>query len=95
MQSTKHEMAGFRGRQRELNGLQIAHFADQDDVRILAQRRSQRVGERSRMGPEFSLVHQTFLGLMNELHRILNGKHVPLESIIQEIDHPGERRGFA
>src|SRR5207247_8790014 len=45
MQSTKHEMAGFRGRQRELKGLQSAHFAAQDDGRILAPRLSAAVGE--------------------------------------------------
>ena len=36
MKGTEDEQSGLRGRQREGNGFQIAHFANQDDVGIFA-----------------------------------------------------------
>ena len=40
VQRAEHQVAGFGGGQRQADGFQIAHFADQDDVRIFAQRAS-------------------------------------------------------
>ena len=34
----KHEVAGLGGDERGFDRLGVAHFADQDDVRVLAQR---------------------------------------------------------
>src|SRR5215470_5909067 len=45
VQCTKYDMTGFRGGQRELNGFEIAHFADENNIWIFTQRRSQRVGK--------------------------------------------------
>ncbi len=39
-------MARLRGLDRDFGGFQVADFADHDDVRILAQERAQRRGER-------------------------------------------------
>ena len=38
-------MAGERRLDRDLGGLEVADLADQDDVRILAEKRAQRGGE--------------------------------------------------
>ena len=56
--------------------LEVAHFADEDDVRILAQRAAQRVGERLRVDGDFALVDDRLLVAMEELDRILDGHHV-------------------
>ena len=45
MQRAEDDMTGFRGSQSELNGFQVAHFADQNDIGIFTQRGPQRVGE--------------------------------------------------
>ena len=45
VQGGKHQMAGFRGEEPGLDRLEVAHFADQDDVRVLSQRAAQGVGE--------------------------------------------------
>jgi hypothetical protein len=42
----QHHVAGDRGAERDLRGLGVADLADHDDVRILAQDRAQRAGER-------------------------------------------------
>ena len=46
----QHLVAGQRGFNRDFRGFRIANFTDHDDVRVLAQDRAQRVGERE---PDF------------------------------------------
>ena len=46
VQRREHEVAGLGGEQRRFDGLEVAHFADQDDVRILTQGAAQRHRER-------------------------------------------------
>src|SRR6516164_6457357 len=38
VQRAEHQVAGFCGSEREADGLQVSHFADQDVVRVLPQR---------------------------------------------------------
>jgi hypothetical protein len=61
VQGAEHQVAGFGRRQRQADGFQVAHFADQDDVRVFAQRRAQGVGERQGMRADFALVDQALL----------------------------------
>ena len=42
VQRAEHQVAGFRGGDGELDGFQVAHFADHDDVRIFTQARRAR-----------------------------------------------------
>ena len=42
------------------------------------------------MGSQLALVNQTFLGRVHELDRIFNGKNMPLESLVQIINHRGQ-----
>ena len=37
VQGAEHQMPGFGSGQRQADGLQVAHFADQDNVRVFAQ----------------------------------------------------------
>ena len=45
VQRREHEMAGQRGLDRDLRRLEIAHFADHDDVGVLAQDGAQHMRE--------------------------------------------------
>src|SRR4030066_234826 len=45
MQRGQHQMAGHGGAQADFGGLLVAHFADQDNVRVLAQHRAQHACE--------------------------------------------------
>ena len=49
MQGSEHQVAGCGGFHRQTNRLEVPHFADEDDVRVLAQRAAQGGGERPRM----------------------------------------------
>jgi hypothetical protein len=42
----EHQVAGERGLDADLGGLEVADLADHDDVGVLAQERAQRRGER-------------------------------------------------
>ena len=91
----KTKWPGLRGSQRELNRFEIAHFAHEDDVGILAERGLQRIGEGQRMDAQLALVDETFLCFMDELDRIFDGDDVAFEGVVEIIHHRGERRGFA
>ena len=45
VQGAKDEVTGARRGQRQLDGLEVPHFAHQNDVRVLPQRAAQRGGE--------------------------------------------------
>src|SRR5439155_19121914 len=66
------EVTGFRRGQRYLDGFAIAHLADQDDLRRLAQRRPQRRREGRRVAVQLPLVHRRLLVLVQKLDWIFN-----------------------
>ena len=72
----KHKVAGLRGGQRCGDGLQVAHLADQDDVRVLAQHdphgRAEGVGVES----DLALVDGRQVVGVQVLDRILDGDDV-------------------
>ena len=72
MQGAEHEMAGLGRSERKTDGLEVAHFADQHDVRVLAQRRAQRLAEPERVAVHLALVDQAALRLVHELDRVLD-----------------------
>jgi hypothetical protein len=45
VQRAEHQVAGQRGLDRHLGGLQVADLADHDDVRVLAHQRAHALGE--------------------------------------------------
>ena len=95
VQGAEHQVAGLGGGQRQADRLQVAHFTDQHDVGILAQRRAQRFGEAERVAVHLALVDQAALGLVHELDRILDGDDVIGAVVVAVVDHAGQRRGLA
>ena len=72
VQRREHEVAGLGREQRRLDRLEVAHFADQDDVGILAQRAAQRLRERLRVDRDLALVDDRLVVAVQELDRILD-----------------------
>ena len=95
MQCAKHQVAGFRRRQRQSDGLEVAHFAHQDHVRILTQRGTQRVVERQGVGTDLALVDQAFLGFVHEFDRVLHREDVAVLVFIDVVDHRRQRGRLA
>jgi hypothetical protein len=58
VQRGEHQVAGLGGGDGQLNGLEVAQLADDDDVWVFAQRRAQGVGERAGVLARLALVDQ-------------------------------------
>ena len=76
VQRGKHQVAGLGRGDGRGDGLQVAHLADQDDVRVLAQGGPQGVGETRGVGADLALVDDALLVLVEELDRVLDGDDV-------------------
>src|SRR3546814_13446677 len=72
MRGAEHQVAGFRGGQRQADGFQVAQLADQDVVRVLAQRRAQRLVEAVGVAVHLALVDQALLRGVHEFDRVLD-----------------------
>ena len=87
VQGAEDQVPGLCGGQGELNRFEVAHFAHEDDIGILAERGLQRIGEGQRVNAELALVDETLLCFMNELDRIFDRDDVAFEGIVEVIDH--------
>ena len=73
----QHQVAGERGLERDLGGLEVADLADHDDVGVLAQEGAQR---RREVEPDV-LVHLHLVDADEvELDRVLGGRDVGARS---------------
>ena len=91
MQRAESQVAGFSDAQGRLDGLQVAHFADQHHVRVFTERSAQRVGEALGVGVQFALIHHTVLVHVHELDGILDGQDVVVPFGVDLVDHGRER----
>ncbi len=95
VQRREGEVTGFRDAERGLDGLQVAHLADEHDVRVLAERRAQRAGEAERVGVHFALVDQAALVLVDVLDRVFDRDDVLAPLGVDLVEHRGQRRRLA
>ena len=95
VQGYEYKVSCRCGFKRQLDCFEVTHFADEDDIGILAQCTAQRGRERLRMPSYFAMVDQAFLALMNEFDRILDRDDVVFARLIDLIDDRCECRGFA
>ena len=91
----EHQMPGLGRLHGDVDGLGVAHLADHDDVRVLAQCRAQGAGEGIGVGADLALHDGSALVPEEELDGILDGDHVGGARVIDLADHPGERGGLA
>ena len=90
------QVAGLGGRDREARGLVVPQVADHNDVRVLAQRATQRCSKARRMGSALSLRDLAELWREKELHRILNADDVLFARRVDQVDqreHGGRLAG--
>ena len=90
-----HQVAGFGGGQRQPNRFEVAQLADQHDVRVFAQSRAQSVGERKGMRADFALINHRLARLVHELNRILDRQNVPVQIVVDVVDHRRQRGRLA
>ena len=74
---------------------QVAHFADQHHVRVLTQRAAQGFGEVRHVHADFALHDDRFLVLVVILDRVFHRDDVPVEVLVDVVDHRRQRGRLA
>ena len=95
MQGAEGEVAGFGDAESGFDGLKVAHFADQHDVGVFAERGTQGAAEALRVLVNLTLIDQTILVGMDELDGIFDGDDVLVALAVDLIEHGGQGGGFA
>src|SRR5258708_22796137 len=88
-------MTGFGGRHGYAHSFRVAHFADHDDVRSLAQGGTKGGGEIGCIGAYFHLLDDAAHVLMLVLDGIFDDDDMTGFAAIDDVDQRGERSGFA
>jgi len=91
----QHEVPRIGRLDGEHRRLQVAHFADEDDVRVLAQGGPQRLGEGLRVGLHLAMVDDALLGLVHEFDGVLDRDDVALAVRVGVLDDGRQRRRLA
>ena len=89
------EVAGLGGLQRGLGGLAVAQLADQDHVRVLAERAAERLVEGLGVEPDLTLVDDAALVAVQDLDRVLDRDDVLAARLVDVADDRRERRRLA
>ena len=95
MQGGEDEMARLGGFEREGNGFQIAHFAHEDDVRVLTQGGAQGRAEGARIAPDLALVDEAAFGPVHKFDGVFDGDDVIMAVRVGVIHERGEGGGLA
>src|SRR5271157_615436 len=95
MKCAVDEYSQLSAREGKSNGIQVAHFSYQNEIRIFPGGHSQGVRETLCVGADLSLGHQRFLVFMNKFQRIFYRNDVAFTVAVDLIDHSSQSRGFA
>src|SRR6202050_404749 len=95
VQGGQNQVAGFGCENGGGDGFQVAHFADEDDVRVLAKCSAQRGVEGRSVHFHFALIDKTLFIAVQIFDRVFDGDDVLGAQRIDAINHRGERGGFA
>ena len=91
----EHEVAGFGGGEGDADGVEVAHFGDDDDVGVLAQRLAQGAGKAVGVAADLALFDEAGAVLIDELDGVLEGDDHAAAGVRDALDHRGEGGGFA
>src|SRR5207248_9628396 len=92
VQRREDEVARLGGLERRLRRLRVAQLANQDRVRVLAQRAPERLAEVLGVEADLTLVDDRLLVHMQDLDRILDRDDVRLARAVDVVDDRRERR---
>ena len=92
MERREYEVSGLRECDGSLDGLEVAHFTDDDDIRILTEDRLDTIWETIELLPELALMHERTLVLVHEFYRIFEHDDMSLVVRIDIVEHGSHRR---
>ena len=88
-------MAGLGGREDGGHGFGVAHFTDEDDVRILAEDAAEGVDEIGSVAANFDLLHDGLQVGVMVFDGVFNGHDVIAAAVVDVVDERGECGGLA
>ena len=88
------QVARFGDGKGRLHRFQVADFADQHDIRVLAQDVFQGLGEAGRIGAHFALVDERILMRVQIFDGVFDGDDVGVALGVHQVDHRGQGGGF-
>ena len=91
VQGREDQVTRLGQRQRQLDGLEVAHLTHEEDVGVLPQGRAQRTLEGGAVGPHLSLGHGREAVLVDVLDRVLDGEDVHRPRLVDAVDDGGQR----
>ena len=92
VESGEDEVAGLGRGQRGGDRLEVAHLAEEDHVRVLAERGAERLGEAGCVDADLALVDDAALVPVHELDRVLDREDVLRALAVDLVDQRRERR---
>ena len=95
VQRAEDEVARLGRGDRGSDRLEVAHFADEDHVRVLSQRAADRLREARHVVPDLALGDERLRGRVVEFDRVLDGDDVHAALVVDDVQHRGERRRLA
>src|ERR1700686_1187663 len=87
-------MPGFSGEQGGGNGFEVAHFADENYVRVLTKGGAESGREICSVYFHFALINKAFLVAVQELDRVFDGDEMVGTIGVDAIDHGREGGGL-
>ena len=94
MQGAEDKVAGLGGGDGRLDGVLVAHFADENDVRVLTKAGAQPLGEALGILADLALVDRAQIGGVHVFHRVFQRDDVRLAMMVYIINHRREARRF-
>ena len=94
VQGGEHKVPGFRRRDGKVDGFQVAHFPDQDHVRVLAQHVLERVGKAVGVHIQFALVDERHVVVVHKLGGVFHRHDVNGLGAVDLVDHRRQRGGL-
>ena len=91
----EHQVAGFGGVDGGLERVAVAHFADEDDVGVLAHGVLEGRVPVGHVEADFALVDDGFLVGEHELDRVFDGQNVQRFALVDVVEHRGDGRALA
>lgn len=95
VEGSEDEHSGLGGGEGEGDGFEVAHFSDEDDFGVLAQRGSEAVGKGGGVGGDFPLGDDAFFVAVDEFDGLLDGDDVLVVVAIDVVDEGGKGGRFS
>ena len=95
MQRAEHQVPRLGGGDGRADRRQVAHFSDHHHVRVLTQSAAERLGEVGHVHAHFALHHDRLLVRVVILDRVFHGDDVPIEVLVDVVDHRRQRGRLA